>query len=305
MCESLDRASERRLEAAATVERPPASDEATLCRHIVDCDALLARTHTPVTRAVLEAGKRLRVVGFAGVGLDRIDLDAAKELGIEVLCTPTAAADAAAEFAVTLMLQLLRPVPRLAEAYRRGEFREARRTPHGRELRELTVGVVGMGRIGSRVGRICAAGFGAKVLYNDIVDVGPFSFEARSVDKPTLWTTADIVTLHVPLTDLTRGLIDGAVLEQFKPSALLINAARGPVVDSDALVTALRDGRIGGAALDVTDPEPLPNGHPLFDFDNCILTPHVAARTVGGISRMYAIVDDVIAFLRDCGGNPR
>jgi len=294
----LDATSEARLEAGAEVVRAPAPDEQTLCRLIGDCDALVARTETRVTRTVLSAGRKLRVVGVAGVGLENVDAHAAEELGIAVLNVPAAASDAGAEFAVALMLQLLRPVPRLASAYRGGDFRAARQTPHGRELRELTVGIVGMGRIGSRVGRICAAGCGARVLYNDIIDVGPLAYPAQAVDKPTIWSQSDIVTLHVPLTDQTRGLVNAEVLAQFRPTAFLVNTARGAIVDTGALTAALQTGRLGGAALDVTFPEPLPPDDPLFACDNCILTPHVAARTIGGLQRMFGVVDDVLAYLQ-------
>jgi D-3-phosphoglycerate dehydrogenase len=295
---ALDLESEARLEAGAQVVRAAAGDELTLCALIVDCDGLVVRTETRVTRAVLSAGPRLRVVGVAGVGLENVDLAVANELGVAVLNVAAAASDAAAEFTVGLMLQLLRPIPRLANAYRAGDFRAARRTPHGRELRELTVGIVGMGRIGSRVGRICAAGCGARVLYNDIVEVGPFAYPAQAADKATIWSQSDIVSLHVPLTDQTRGLVAAEVLAQFRPSAFLINAARGAVVDTAALSTALQTGRIAGAALDVTNPEPLPPDHPLFACENCIITPHVAARTFGGLRRMFGVVDDVLAYLR-------
>ena len=297
LAERLDGDSERRLEAGAVVVRPSASDEETLCTAIVDCDALVARTHTRVTRSLLAAGKRLRVVGVAGVGLDRVDVAAATELGVTVLHTPAAASDAVAEFTVALMLQLQRPVPRLANAYSRGQFREVRDETHGSELRELTIGIVGMGRIGSRVGRICSAGLGAKVLYNDIVEIGPLPFGASAVDKPTLWAESDIVTLHVPATDLTRGVVDTNVLAQMRRSAYLINTARGAVVDTAALTAALEQGGIAGAALDVVEPEPLPREYPLFALENCILTPHIASRTHGGLRRMCAVVDDVLAFL--------
>ena len=298
LAEGLDADAERRLDAGAEVIRPQATDERTLREAIADCDGLVARTHTRVTRELLAAGKRLRVVGVAGVGVDNVDTVAAAELGIAVLHTPEASSDAVAEFAVGLMLQLLRPVPRLAAAYRQGEFRNLREQGHGVELRELTVGILGMGRIGSRVGRICNAGFGANVLYNDIVEVGPLAFQATAIDKPTLWAESDILTLHVPATELTRGLIDARILSQMRRSALLINTARGVVVDTPALTAALQSGRIAAAALDVVRPEPLPPEHPLFWLQNCILTPHVAARTHGGLARMYAIVDEVLAFLR-------
>lgn len=297
LADPLDAEAESRLAAGAEVVRPPGRDEQTLCAHIGECAALIVRTSTPVTRRILEAGRRLRVVGVAGVGVDNVDLVAAGQCGVTVLHTPVASSDAVAEFTVGLMLQLLRPIPRLVAEYYNGGYYSARAAGHGVELHGLTVGIVGMGRIGSRVGRICGAGFGARILYNDIVDVGPLNFAARAVDKPTIWAGCDIVTLHVPLTELTRGLVDEAVLRQFRPSACLINTARGAVVRTDALVEALRSGRLAGAALDVTDPEPLPAGHPLFTIDRCILTPHVAARTHAGLKRMYAVVDDVLRYL--------
>ena len=138
---------------------------------------------------------------------------------------------------------------------------------------------------------------GARVLYNDIIEVGPFDFAAQAVDKATIWAKSDVVTLHVPLTELTRRMINAGVLARCQPTALLINAARGAVVDTDALTVALQTGRLAGAALDVTDPEPLPPAHPLFACERCILTPHIAARTFGGLRRMNAVVDDVVAFL--------
>ncbi len=297
LAEALDADAERRLEAGATVVRTPAGDAETLRRLIVDCDALVARTHTRVTRAVLEAGRRLRVVGVAGVGVDSVDLAAARELGIAVLNTPAAATHAVADLALALMLQLLRPIPHLADEYRAGRFRAARAEPHGVELCELTVGIVGMGRIGSQVARRCAAGFGARVLFNDVVEVGPFDFPAAPVDKATIWSESDIVSLHVPLTEDTRGLISSAVVARFRPTALLINTARGAVVDTSALTAALEDGRIAGAGLDVTEPEPLSPDHPLFACRRCVLTPHIASRTEGGMRRMCAVVEDVLAFL--------
>lgn len=305
LTEALEAAAEARLALRADIIRPPDLSEATLAALVADCDAMVVRSGTRVTATILAAGRRLRVVGVAAVGTDKVDLAAAAARGIAVVNTPAASTDAVADLAVTLMLLLLRPVPRLVEAYRQGRFDAARAAPHGRELRELTVGIVGMGRIGSAVGRRCAAGFGARVLYNDIVPVGPFDFPATPVEKPELWAASDIITLHVPLTELTRGLVDAAVLATTRPGALLINTARGAVVDTAALVAALAadgrgrgaEARLGGAGLDVTEPEPLPPDHPLFACTRCILTPHIAARTIGGWQRMCAVVDDVLARL--------
>lgn len=298
LAESLDADADARLTAAADVIRAPRGDEATLQSLIGDADALIARTHTRVTRELLQAGRHLRAVGVAGVGVERVDLDAARELNITVLSTPAAASDAVAELTIGLILNLLRPIPRLAAEYSAGMYADARRAPHGDELRQLTVGIIGMGRIGSRVARMCAAGFEARVLYNDIADVGPFSFPATRVEKADIWRECDVISLHVPLTPLTRGMLDAAVLGELRPGVLLINTCRGAVVDTGALVAALQGGRLGGAALDVTEPEPLPPNHPLFALQNCILTPHIAARTHGGLRRMFEIVDVVLAFLK-------
>jgi len=299
LADALDEVAQTRLAAAAEVVRARHADPAELADLIADCDALIVRTRTSVPRDVLEAGRRLRVVGVAGAGLDRVDLDAARTLGITVIDAAEAASDAVAEMTVALMLQLLRPIPRLAAAYRAGRYEQARAAPHGRELRDLTVGILGMGRIGSRVGRICASGFGARVLYNDIAEVGPFDFAATTVDKNRLYAESDILTLHVPLTDLTRGLIDAGVFARMRAGALLINTSRGAVVRTADMLDALRSGHITGAALDVTEPEPLPPDHPLFAMENVIVLPHVAARTVRGLRGMFDVVDAVLTFLRD------
>jgi glyoxylate reductase len=160
------------------------------------------------------------------------------------------------------------------------------------------VGIVGCGAIGSRVGRICSRGFGSRVLYNDIRDVGPLDFDAEAVSKERLWAESDVVSLHVPLTPATRGLVGATVLSQMRPGALLINTCRGEAVQTEALVEALQSGRLGGAGLDVTHPEPLPPGHPLFQLSRCVLTPHVAARTYTGLRNMFGVVGLIIEALK-------
>ena len=295
----LDEDAEQRLHAGAEVVQTDETAEQILCELVVDCDGLVTRTHIQITPPIIKAGRQLRVIGVAGVGVDSVNLPAAKQRGVKVLNVPDASSDAVAEFTTGLMLQLLQPFGRLAAAYRGGEFQSLRKQPHGPELHELTVGIIGFGRIGSRVGRICSSGFGARVLYNDIIDVPLPTFRAKPVDKPTLWSESDIVTLHVPATDLTRRFINAGVLAAMKPTALLINTARGTVIDTAALIDALHSGQIAAAALDVTDPEPLPSTHPLFALSNCLITPHVAARTPGSLQRMYGIVDKTLEFLRE------
>lgn len=293
----LDAAAEALLDARADVMRVADWSEANLCRAVSDCEALIVRTFVPVTRRVIEAGRRLRVVGVAGVGTDRIDVDAARAQGVTVLNMADAASDAVAEFTVTLMLELLRPISRLAAAYRAGDFETARKAPHGVELRDLTIGIIGLGRIGSRVGRICAAGIGANVVYCDVVEKGPLDFAAKPVRFSELLAVADVVTLHVPLDDSTRQMLGAAQFAIMKQGARLVNTARGEVVHTGALAAALASGRLNGAALDVTDPEPLPTDHALFSMTNCILTPHVASRTFAGMRRMNEIAARVLDFL--------
>ncbi len=292
----LSPSAEARLERVAEIVRPEAPTPERLRALVRDCDAILARTHVRIDRPLLEAGNRLRVVGVAGVGLDRVDLLAAEALGIHVLSRPEAASDAVAEFTLALLLSLMRPIQATAEMYREGRFAEARRDPHGVELRGRTVGVVGLGRIGSRVARLMARGFDAQILYCDIIDVTPADYSATRVALPELLAASDVVTLHTPLTDATRRMLDAEALAQMRDHAFLINTARGEVIDTDALAAALSAGRLR-AALDVTDPEPLPPNHPLFELPNCLLTPHVAARTHAGMERMMGVVDDVVAFL--------
>jgi len=301
---ALDADAEARLAARCELVRADPRDPAGLLHAVASSDGLIVRTNVPVTRELLAAGGRLRVVGVAGVGTDLVDLDAAAERGVTVLNRAAAASDAVAELTLALMLALVRPTAELCRRYAAGDFHAARAAASGRELCDLTVGILGMGRIGSRVGRICAAGIGARVRYTDIRDVGPFDFPCTRVELDTLLASADVLTLHVPLTPLTRGMIGAQALARLRPGALLINTARGAVVDTAALVEALGRGALGGCALDVTEPEPLPPGHPLFGYQNCVLTPHVASRTLRGLRGMFGIVDDVIEFLERGGAPP-
>jgi phosphoglycerate dehydrogenase-like enzyme len=256
-----------------------------------------------VSRYVIEQAAQLRVIGRAGVGLDNIDLAAARERGIVVVHTPAAATDAVADLTVGLMLASLRKIAAADRDVRAGRFHEVRDECIGPELGELTVGIVGMGRIGRAVAQRCHFGFGARILFNDIVPILGLDFPARSVSKHELYAASDVVTLHVPLTEATNGMIDAAALTRFKPGAVLINTARGAVVDSVALADALRSGHLGAAGLDVVDPEPLPADHPLLLAPHTLITPHIGARTPGGLARMNDVVEDVVAVLE--GRPPR
>lgn len=268
-------------------------DDDVLRKAAVDCDALLVRTYAKVTRSVLEAGTRLKVVGRGGVGLDNIDVDAARSLGIQVVHTPAAATDAVADLTIGLMIALVRGVLTHDKAVRAGRFFESREAAPSVELSELTIGIIGLGRIGRAVARRCRIGLGMAVLYNDIADPGRRDFDASAVSKAVLYERADVISLHVPLTPATTKLIDADALARFKSGAFLINTARGAVVDCEAAAAALESGHLGGAAFDVFDPEPLPPGHSLLSAPGTIFTPHIGARTHGALRRMNDVVADV------------
>ena len=301
--EEFDSAAVERLESLGHVTLLAACDEATLMQAVGDCDALLVRTRARVTRAVIEGAPRLRVIGRGGSGLENIDISAARERGISVVYTPAASTDAVADLTVGLIISLVRKIVTGDAMVRRGLFATAREKSGGCELADLVLGIVGLGRVGKAVARRCVHGLGMTVLYNDIVKQEPLDFAATPVTKAQIYQEADLVSLHVPLTDQTRQLIDDAALAEFKRGAFLINTSRGAVVDSDALALALAAGKLAGAALDVFDPEPLPTDHPLMAAPNTLFTPHIGARTHRGLARMNAVIEDVIKVLQ--GKPPR
>lgn len=301
-----ERASESamaRLAAAGEVVLLPKCDEASLIEAAATADALVVRTYSQVNAKVIAAAKaagRLKVIGRGGVGLDNIDLKAALDAGIQVVYTPAASTHAVADLVVGLIISLQRRVVENDKAVRAGEFSTVRLVePRANELRHQTVGVIGMGRIGAAVGFRLANGFGTRIIYHDIREIGWLPFPAESMDShKAVYAEADVVTLHVPLTKLTRGMIDADALASFKQGSYLVNAARGPVVVATALAEALKSGHLAGAAIDVHDPEPPPPDYPLFSAPNCILTAHIGARSPEGLAGMNDVVDDVVAVLQ-------
>lgn len=248
-----------------------------------DADALLVSSREAVTRRVLAALPRCKVVSRYAVGLDHVDLDAAAELGIVVTHAPDYCTNEVADHTLALLLALNRRIIELDQDLRRGAWTDhayyTDRVLRGPipALREQTLGIVGLGRIGRAVARR-ARPFGLTILAADpYVDAETIrAHGAEPAPLADLLTRADIVSLHCPLTEETRGLIDGPAFEQMKRSAVLINTARGPVVELEAAIAALRSRRIAAAALDVVYPEPLPPDSPLYGLPNVILTPHAA-----------------------------
>lgn len=270
-----------------------------------DVDGLVVRTYTQVDEALLDRAPRLKAVGRAGVAIDNINVPACRARGVEVVHTPAANTLAVVDYTVRMLIELNRNFWPITPPVSPEEFHRARKQTYGRFLSELTLGIVGCGRIGSRVGR-AAAGLGMNVLYNDILDI-EVDYPAAAVDKHTLYSSSDIVTIHTPLTDLTRGLIDADALSQFRPGAQFINAARGACVNYADLAAAVRRGRISGVVIDCHDPEPPPPDYPMFHLHDTdarvILTPHIAARVPQAVENMCDVVFDVLGVLR--GETPR
>jgi D-3-phosphoglycerate dehydrogenase len=243
-----------------------------------EAEALIVRSATKVDRAMLEEAPRLRAVGRAGVGVDNIDLEAASERGIAVFNAPEGNTVAATELTMALILTVVRRVAEADRSIREGRWN--RSAFRGVELRGRLLGLVGAGRIGGEVARRCRA-FGMDVIGFDpyLAAEAAEVLGVRLVEFDRLIEEADVISLHVPLTEETRGMIDEAVLRRMKREAFLVNASRGGVIDEDALAEALSEGWIAGAALDVYATEPLPADSPLRAAPNLVLTPHLGAST--------------------------
>jgi D-3-phosphoglycerate dehydrogenase len=240
-------------------------------------DALIIRSATKADKDVIAAGKKLRVIARAGVGTDNIDIEAASQRGIVVTNTPDANTLAAAEHTMALLLAACRNIPQADLAVKSGEWGRSRFM--GRQLYGKTLGVVGLGRIGLQVSQRAQA-FGMKVIAFDpyVPDERARQWNLTLVTLPRLLKEADMVTLHAPTTDTTRGMISKENLSRMKRTAILVNCARGDLVNEQALAAALKAKKIAGAALDVFQTEP-PRDSPLLDVENVVLTPHLAAST--------------------------
>jgi len=292
----------QRLRQAGEVTVVSKLAEAELIRQIPDFDALVVRSETRVTAPVIEAGRKLRVVGRAGVGVDNIDVTAATQKGILVVNAPRGNIVAAAEHTMALLFALARWVPQADASVRRGEWTRARFV--GVEVRGKTLGVVGLGNVGSEVAKR-AHGLEMDVIaYDPVVSVERAElFNVALVTLGELLERADFVTVHVPLVESNRNLIGAAELARMKPTARLINTARGGIVDEAALHAALESGRLAGAAADVFEKEP-PGENRLFTLPNFIATPHIGASTAEAqVSVAFDVAEEVAAVL--AGDLPR
>lgn len=289
----------------------PASDAASAEDHLIaiaqDADVLITTVDDPVTERVIEACAHLPMIAQYGVGVDNIDLEAAAAHDIIVTNTPGVLTDATADFTWALLLAVARHVTAADDFVRAGRFERWETTLLlGMELRGKTLGIVGLGRIGAAVARR-ALGFGMQVVYHNRHRANPTverECSARYVSLDTLLATSDVVSLHCPLNDASHHLIDADALQAMKPSALLVNTARGPVVDEAALVAALRDETLAGAGLDVFEQEP--EVHPgLLEHDRVVLAPHLGSATTAARTRMGEMVSEaVLAVLADAEDVP-
>jgi phosphoglycerate dehydrogenase-like enzyme len=276
---------------------PPSRDE--LIGLIPGARGLLCLLTDPVDAGVIAAGADLAVISTYAVGFDNIDVAAATARGIPVGNTPGVLTETTADLAWSLLMSAARRIVEGADFTRDGRWRSWGPTLLlGRDVHGATLGLHGFGRIGRAMARR-AGGFGMRVLYCDPGVPAAEADGATPVDLDTLLAESDFLSLHAPLTAATRGLLGSAELGRMKPGSVLINTARGPMVDHDALLAGLREGRPGCAALDVTDPEPLPPGHPLYAQSNCLIVPHLGSASVATRDRMARMAaENLLAGLR-------
>jgi D-3-phosphoglycerate dehydrogenase len=287
----------RLLRSYAQVDVKPKLETEQLKGMIADYDALIVRSQTRVGPEVIEAGQKLKVIGRAGVGTDNIDVDAATRRGVVVVNAPTGNTVAAAEHTIALMLALARNVTQAHHQLRSGKWQREKLI--GTELRNKTLGIIGLGNVGSEVAKRAHA-FEMRILAHDpfVSQEYAHNLNARLVSLDELLAEADFITLHVPLTAATRKLIGGKELTKLKPTARIINCARGGLVDEEAVVKAIRSGGLAGAAFDVFANEPATDS-PLFQEDNVIVTPHLGASTIEAQASVAKdVAEEVIAVLQ-------
>ncbi|HSF80830.1 MAG TPA: D-glycerate dehydrogenase [Anaerolineales bacterium] len=287
----LPQAAMEELEEACQVEiwdydRPP--PYGLIQEKLSDKEGLLSLLTDHIDAALMNAAPKLKVISQCAVGYDNIDIQAATKRGIAVGHTPGVLTDATADFAFTLLMASARRVGEAIDYVRSGKWETWGLTLLlGQDVHAATLGLIGLGRIGQAVAKR-ARGFSMRVLYYDLVRQPEVEAELdlEYCELDDLLRTADFVSLHVNLTGQTRGMMGSRAFSLMKPSAVLINTSRGAVIDSQALYEALSTGQIGYAALDVTDPEPLPSDHPLLALPNLIVAPHIASATVSSRTRM-------------------
>lgn len=292
------------LERRCRIVRPKGFTEREIASAARDAEAILIRTKGCVSARVIAAAPKLKVVARHGVGLDHIDLDAAARAGVWVVSTPAGSLDAVAEHTWMMILSLAKHARAGDAAMRVGDYASRARN-ESLQLRGKTLGVLGLGRIGGRVAEIAAQGFGMRVLYADLLKYTKKerSTGARKIPFAKLLALSDVLTVHIPLTKQTRGMLGAKELARMKSTAILVNCARGAIVDTVAVAKALQRERLGGAGIDVFDPEVPPRSHPLLKCDRALLSPHNAAQTAEARFNYAAVAEDLLRVLD--GKRPR
>ncbi|MCW8130367.1 MAG: hydroxyacid dehydrogenase [Planctomycetota bacterium] len=286
------------LERRCRVVRPKGFSEEALAEAAREADGILIRTKGLVNDRIMAAAPKLRVIARHGVGVDHIDCEAAARRGIWVVYTPAGSLDAVAEHTWMMILALAKHARTGDAAVRTGDY-ESRARNESLQLRGKVLGVLGLGRIGGRVAEIAARGFGMRVLYTDLLRYPKKerASGAKKVPFARLLKQSDVLTVHLPLTERTRGILGAKELARMKPGARLINCARGAIVDTYAVAEALAKGPLGGAGLDVFDPEVPAPDHPILKDPRAILSPHNAAQTAEARFNYAAVVEDVLRVL--------
>ncbi len=300
LTDGLEENGQEILRQSAAVDNRPGISADELLQIVGEYDALIVRGRTKVTPPVFEAAGKMKVVGRAGVGVDNIDLAAAKAHGVTVVNSPTATTLAVAELTLGLMLAVVREIPRADAGMKAGKW--LKKEMEGGELWKKTLGVIGFGRIGAAVAQRAAA-FDMTILgYDPLIPAEEIQQRGgKSVSLDELLAQADIITLHIPLTADSRNLLDAAAFAKMKDGVRIICAARGGVIDEEALLAALESGKVAAAGLDVFATEP-PGLTPLVAHPRVICTPHIGAQTVEAQVRAAEdIATEVLAALR---GNP-
>lgn len=275
--DSLDLIAKTILEDTCQVQDLAGISADDLLISIQDADALIIRGRTIVNRNLLQAAPKLKVVARAGVGVDNIDLDAARQLGITVINSPTATSNAVAEHTIALLLALLRKLPQADSSMKQGIWEK--KAFMGKELAGKTLGIIGMGRIGARVAEIAQVFHATVIGYDPYLDPPTITQRfASPVTLDELFTRADLISLHLPLTESTVNLLDEQAFTTMKDGVCLVCTARGGIINEEALLNNLRNGKVAGAALDVFNSEPSEN-FDLINNPNLIATPHIGAQT--------------------------
>ncbi len=280
-------------------ELPPPYD--VLLKEVRQVDGLLSLLTDKIDAALMDSNPRLKVVSNIAVGFDNIDIPAATARGIPIGNTPGVLTDTTADFAFTLLMAAARRVPEASDYVRAGKWKTwGPKLFTGQDIHGATLGIIGFGRIGQGMAKR-ASGFNMHVLYYDIYRREDLekSMGVQYVDIDTLLRESDFVTIHTDLNEQTRHMMNASAFGKMKRTAILINAARGPMVDHGALYDALHQGKIAGAALDVTEPEPIPMDSPLLRVPNCLIVPHIASASVATRAKMAEMAAaNVLAGLR-------